>query len=120
MILRITNASVEDIALNQVVMTISEFADIHNHPWLATQSFDMVIVDLVEGIPQGYLKPLVGKFLTIPVIKGELNPSKIRMLGELYPEESAALMFNFIRDKKALESLLKKMEEKYEWNKYQR
>lgn len=118
MILRITNTPYEDIPLNHLVMPIPEFVDIRNHPWLASHDFEAVVIDLDESIPIGYLRNMVGKFLVVPVITGEINSSVIRMLSELYPEEVANLRFSFLRDKAKVPEIIEGLKKAHEWEKY--
>lgn len=118
MILRITNESADDMSLNQQVMSIAEFKDIHNHPWLVTSKFEAVVIDLVEDIPNGYLRNLLGVHFIVPKIIGPVTIHTVRLLNELYPEQAAKLMFTFMRDKDKLDSLLKEMSDQFSWDKY--
>ena len=118
MILRITNDSIEEVSLNQQVMTIAEFKDIHNHPWLVTQNFDAVVVDLDSEIPTGYLRRLLGRYIVIPKVPEECTSTIVRLLGDLYPEYQARLMFTFLKDKTQFKLLLEELAETHNWEKY--
>lgn len=118
MILRITNESANDVSLNQQVMSIAEFKDIHNHPWLVTSKFEAIVIDLVDDIPNGYLRNLLGVHFIVPKIVGPINIHTVRLLNELYPEQSAKLMFTFMRDKDKLQPLLDDMNKQFGWDKY--
>lgn len=117
--LRVTNTDkAEDMSLDTVVMPISEFCDIHSHPYLASAGFDYVVVDLDSEIGPGILRALLGKYIVIPKIVSEVDRDTVRLLTELYPEYAAKLRYTFIREKGNIGSIITELQEKFEWNKY--
>ena len=117
--LRVTNTDkAEDMSLDTVIMPISEFCDIHSHPYLASAGFDFIVVDLDAEIKPGYLRALLGKYLVIPRIVGDVTQDTVRLLTELYPEYAAKIRYTFIREKGNIGDVITELRNKFEWNKY--
>ena len=117
MILRITDNVESDVSLEEVRMSIDEFADIANHPFIASSNFDAIVIDLDKRIPFGYCKAIVGATRIIPKYN-EINSDSIRLLSECFPEYAAPLRSSFIRDKAKLEIILSEMCSKYSWDEF--
>lgn len=119
MILRVTNIDkAEDMSLDTVIMPISEFCDIHSHPYLASAGFDYIVVDLDPNIFPGYLRALLGKYVVIPRIVSEVTQDTVRLLTELYPEYAARIRYTFIREKGNIGVVIDELRKKFEWDKY--
>lgn len=119
MILRVSNRIPRDsVNLNEVAMSIEEFADIRNHPYISTQRFDAVVVDLEKNIPVGYLSAVSKTTRVIPKIVTECNTDVVRLLAELYPDKAAEIRFSYIRDKERLSSIITELKKSYDWESY--
>lgn len=117
--LRVTNnGKMEDISLDTVVMPISEFCDIHSHPYIATTEFDYILVDLSTEIKAGVLRAVIGKHVIIPVMPEQIDSTIVGQLAELYPEYAAKLRFTFVRNKGDISDIVNELSEKFRWNKY--
>lgn len=117
--LRVTNTDrAEDMTLDTVIMPISEFCDIHSHPYLASAGFDYIVIDLHAEIKPGYLRALLGKYLVIPKIISAVDTDIVRLLAELYPEYAARIRYTFIREKGDVSDIVAELEQKFEWDKY--
>ena len=118
MILRVTDKADTDISLETIVMTVDEFSDIANHPFIATNNFDALVLDLDKRIPFGFCKAIVGKVRIIPKFT-EVNTDTIRLLSECFPDYAALLRTSFMRDKEKLTFVLTEMRTKYLWDDFQ-
>jgi hypothetical protein len=77
MTLYITNEE-HELELGKVQMTLQEFIDVRNHPYIATSGFEYAVIDLDESIPAGYLRVLGTKVRIIPKMISEEITNKIK------------------------------------------
>ena len=119
MVLRVSNRIPRDsVNLNEIVMSIEEFADIRNHPYISTQRFDSIVVDLEKNIPLGYLLAVSKTTRVIPRIVTECNTDVVRLLAELYPDRAAEIRYSYIRDKERLSIIIEELKKSYDWESY--
>ena len=116
--LRVTDNVDNNEGLNTIKMTINEFTDICNHPWIATAGFDFVLIDLDSRIKYGTLSAMLGKYIVVPVLPEVIDKDIVRLLSELYPEKHAELMFTFIKNKGDISTIVKDLAEQHEWEYY--
>ena len=117
MVLRVTDKSQQDVSIETIVMTVNEFIDIANPPFIASSNFDALILDLDKRIPFGYCKVISGKIRIIPKF-ATIDADVIRLLSECYPDYAPLLRTSFIRDKEKLNVILMEMKAKFFWDKY--
>ena len=118
MILRITDSIENNESLNVMKMPISEFCDIHSQPWIATQNFEFIVIDLDKRITSGFINAMASKLLVVPKIIGPNDKDVIRLLIEIYPNEAAKLRYTFIRNRNEIDEVIKELATKYEWEYY--
>ena len=120
MILRVSDLLPQDEAsLNEVCISLDEFADIRRHPFIASNKFDAVVVDLDKKVPVGYLAAVMNVARVIPhIVHDEYTLDDIRLLAELYPDKAAELRFSYIRDKERLKMLILELKQAYDWQSY--
>lgn len=104
-----------ELTLGEVSMSISEFCSILNHPYIVSQDFDCIVVDLDSSIPSGYLSAMIGRTKVIPRINGDITTDIVRLVAELYPEHAAELRFAFIRNKEKLPEIINKLKDDFQW-----
>lgn len=107
-----------ELSFNEITMSISEFAFIGNHPYIATAGFDTIIVDLDKRIPPGYLKTVIGKMKVVPRIVGELDTDVIRLLGEIYRDKEMSLKMSWFKGKDEVQKIINNIKEEYNWESY--
>lgn len=114
----VTNESM-DTSLDVVVMSIAEFCDVHNHPYIASSGFDYICVDLDKSIKPGFLRAMIGKYIVIPRIVSDVDTDIVRLLAELYPEYAAKLRYSFIsRKSDELNGIINELSNKFNWARY--
>lgn len=116
--LYVTDEIKKELSFDAVTMTIREFNDIHNHPFIASSKFDEVVVDINSDVKIGYLEPLIKTTKVIPRIVGDITSHTISLLSEIYRDRSAELRFTFIRDKAGIVTLINQMKADYGWERF--
>lgn len=114
MILRVTNKDI-DVDLGKVLMSVDEFIDISNHPYIITSGFDALVIDLDPKIPSGILSAVIGRIKIIPRIITEIDTDIIRLLAEIYPDKAAELRFTYIRDKDNIWKVINQIKSDFMW-----
>lgn len=114
----VTNKSKEELNLDEMVMTTQEFADIRNHPFIATSMIDAIIIDFCEEIKLGYIESISKYVKVIPKIDHELTSYDVSLLTELYRDKAAELRYAFLLDKEKLKSIVNELKEEFSWEEY--
>lgn len=118
MILYVSNNEME-LELGKVQMSLQEFVDMRNHPYIATNDFEYAVIDLDSCIPAGYLKAVATKIRVIPkIVSEEISNKVIMLLSELYPERGAELRFTYLREKEKIGDVIASIREQFEWDKF--
>ena len=113
MVLKILRDKEEN--LTDVYLTPEEFADPAYHPFIATNKFDKVIVELCSEIPTGYISQVVAKGNKVIPIVSEVNDKTIALLCEIYPERRSEIRFTYMRKRNEFQSVLDKLAVDYNW-----
>ena len=113
MVLKILREKEEN--LTDMCLTPDEFADPAYHPFIATTKFDKVIVELGDGIPNGYISQILLKGNKIIPKINSVDGTVVSQLCEIYPDKRAELRFTYLRKKDDFFKLLNKLEEDYNW-----
>lgn len=116
--LYITDKQIESMTFDTMVMSVSEFNDIHSHPFIASSRFDVVVVDLDSNIKLEYLNYLLTNTKVIPKYTGELNSYIISVLSAIYKDKAAELRFSFIRNRESCIEVINKIKAEFEWEMY--
>lgn len=115
MILKITDSR-ESFGMDVCTMTLEEFSRKEVHPYIATERWEHIEVDLCDSTPAGYLNQMIYKCPVIPVILGEVTPKVLMRLCEMYPSERAYLRMNYNKGKEDFQKFLQEISEKYNWS----
>ena len=112
--LRITNSdAAPELGVYQI--TLEDLADKARHPFIATNKWDEVSIEISEDTPKGYLRQLVGMAIVKPVIVGPVTARTMQILCEIYPDESSKLRATFMKGKDEFEALLEKLKKDLNW-----
>lgn len=112
--LYVTNTAIEP-SFDQVVLSVEEFCDISNHPYIASGSFDIMVIDLEDKIPSNLLKACIGKFKIIPKLTHPVTVDTVRLLAELYREKGAMLRQAWLRNKSSVQGIVDGIAEEFHW-----
>lgn len=95
-------------------ISLEQFADKAYHPFIATQKWDNITVEISDETPRGIIRQLLPLGRIKVVIKDvkTLSGTQARLLGEVFPDESARIMKLFMSNKdelcKLVEELIRK------------
>ena len=115
MILKITNSE-EIYGLDVYKISLKNFGLKQFHPYIASQHWDLVEVDLCEETPRGYLKQLLPTTRIVPIFnKDDVTVRVMQLLCEIAPDFAAKLRVSYIKDKTEFNKLLDEVAEFYKW-----
>jgi hypothetical protein len=114
----ITDEIKEELSFDTIMMTSLEFNDIHNHPYIASSNFDVILIDLRCKINLAYLRPLMKTTKVVPFIVGDITSNGVSILSELCKDRSAELRIYYMRDKSMFNKLIEDMKSEYCWNEF--
>lgn len=117
MVLRVSDKE-RELALGDIQLTVEEFINIKNHPYIITSQIDTAVIDLDERIPSDVLKVILGKIKIIPVVPEEITSKIVQHLVTLYPEKAAILRHKFFMNKGGLEEEINSLKELYNWESF--
>lgn len=100
-----------DYGANTYKLTLSEFAQREYHPYIASNTWQQIIIDLNENTPKGIIRQVVPIINVIPRFdKDNITVRVMQLLCEIYPDYSSKIRGYFMTDKKALRDLLDSIE----------
>lgn len=115
MILRITNRTDELTSLDTYTLTLYDFKNREFHPFIATNPWEKVVIDLCEETPSGYIRQLLRLTRVIPVFDWDnVTPKVFNLLCEIYRQEYVQLR-KVYSDKVALREYIEGMSVRYGW-----
>lgn len=90
------------------------------HPYLATNKWEVVYVDITDAVPRGYFKQLIkAGSIVVPVFNGPVTMKTVLLLCEIFPDDMAKLRVAFTKGKEEFDKVLNIMKEKYGWSMYE-
>lgn len=115
MILRITDT--QDYSMKYVKLSMAQFSNKEYHPYIASNSWDYVLLDFVENTPHYIISQIRGYLYIVPYIyKEKLSTINVmRCIVSLYPDDAAVIRSAFKNDKDKYLSLLDELGERYKW-----
>ncbi|MBR3598481.1 MAG: hypothetical protein IKL53_01240 [Lachnospiraceae bacterium] len=114
----VTDNLTDETPMDVVMMSTLEFGYINNIPFIISQMFDAIVVDITDNVKLGYLSKFMKVTRVIPRIVGDITPHCISLLSEIYKDKSAELRYTYMRNKEDIKPLLDKMCVDYEWSKF--
>lgn len=112
MILRVQNSAEQ--GLDTMCITPMQFSDKAYHMFIATNTFDKVVIELTDEIPTGYVSQLLTKHKVIPIVN-EVNEKTVVLLAEIYPDKASELRYAWMRNKNKLNEIIESLRENYHW-----
>lgn len=101
-------------------ITIKTFKNITVHPYISTTNWEVIIVDLDNNVSRSYLFQLIKRGTKIvPIIKGTiLSRNQLLLLCDICPDEQQEIIecSKLKDDGKSMKELLKRMNNKYNWD----
>ncbi|MCI9050730.1 MAG: hypothetical protein HFI05_02210 [Lachnospiraceae bacterium] len=115
MILKITDSN-EDYSMNIYKLSLFEFGQKEYHPFIATQKWDIVEIDLNENTPRGIIRQLVKNVIVRPIFdKTNITVRVMQLLCEIVPDSAGELRASFLKDKTKFYVIVKELSERYGW-----
>ena len=115
MILKITD-NPKELGINVYTLSLFDFGQKAYHPFIATQSWDRVEIDLTDDTPRGYIKQLIRNTVVIPKFdKDNVTPKVMQLLCEVVPDSAPKLRATYMRDKKSFYNLVGELSAQYGW-----
>lgn len=116
--LYVTDDIKDDVSFDVVIMTSSEFNCIKSHPFIISNRFDEIVIDITNSIQLGYIKHVMSVTKVIPRIIGEITSHTVSILCEIYKDRAAELRYTFIRDREGFTELVNEMRDEYCWEQF--
>lgn len=117
MLLRVTDKE-RELMLGEILLTVDEFVNIRNHPYLVNAQIDTAVIDLDDRVPSDVLKAMLGKIRIIPVIPEDITAKIVQHLVVLYPEKAPVLRHKYFMDKGELSSEIYALRKTYDWDSF--
>lgn len=114
--LLVTDCPSDDISLGVMQMSSAEFNDVRCHLFILSHDFDEVVVDLTDKVQLGLLPKLAGRTKVIPKVEGDPSSHVISLLCELYPEQSARLRYEFMRNRAGVVDIVDELRRDNHWS----
>lgn len=116
--LYVTDNVIDNVTIDVVVMSQSEFNSIKSQPFIASSKFDEVVVELTDKTDIDIIRNLMRVTKVIPKVPEEITSHIVTILTELYKERAAELRFTFMRDKNQFKEIVNKMKSEYCWEQF--
>lgn len=98
------------------LLTFQEFRMKEYQPFLATQSWERVDIDLTEETPRGLIRQLVKSNCIIPHFdKENITRNVMFLLCEIAVDDAARLRSLYSKDKKLFKEAVEEISIKYHW-----
>lgn len=115
MILKVTDNNV-DYGMNIYKMSLFDFGQKEYHPFIATQEWEKIEIDLNENTPRGIIRQLIKNMTVIPIFdKSNISVRVMQLLCEIVPDSAGELRASFLKDKPKFYKLVKDLSKRYLW-----
>lgn len=115
MILKVTDSQLE-FGINVYKLSLFNFGQKEYHPFIATQKWDRVEIDLTDDTPRGYIKQLIQNTVVVPKFDiDNVTPRVMQLLCEVTPDNAAKLRATYLKDKIAFKELVNELSKQYGW-----
>ena len=116
MVLRITNNDKEYDNRFYYKLSLFDFSQKEYHPFIATQTWDRVDIDLCDETPGGIIGQLVSNTRVVPIFDVvNVSPKVLSILCEIVPRDRAKLRALYKSDREAFYKLLQDLVSQYRW-----
>lgn len=115
MVLFITDNERIEEDFDTIVMSSKEFNFVKAHPYIASSNFSKIYLDLSCPVKPKWIDLLKTKTVLTPVSSGGITQDTINLLTHIYPDDSAALRYYYVKDKAQLAKLLSSLSSRYGW-----
>lgn len=106
MILKVTNSQ-EEFGINTYKLSLFDFSQKEYHPFIATQEWDRVEIDLNEDTPKGIIRQLTQNIRVVPIFdKENITVKVMQLLCELLPDYSANLRSLYLKNKEGFNDFI--------------
>lgn len=93
--------------LGDVSMTINDFIDIRNHPFIVSRKFSTCHVQIDKRIPTDLFSELVKFVRVIPIDEEiELTKETLPIVSKIYPNRAALIRHAYYSDKESANKLV--------------
>lgn len=107
--IRVTDNNI-DYGIGTYKISLEDFGCKELHPFIITNKWDKVYIDLNDNTPRGIIRQLVPLASIRPVFdKNNITSRVMQLLCEIYPDEASKLRAFYIKDKKAFRELVEKL-----------
>ena len=94
-------------------LTFNEFKDKTYHPFIATNSWELITIEVNDDTPKGYIKQLIpiatiAVVLTNPVV----SVHQVQVLSEIFPDYAGTFKKLFVTDTDKLLELINSLSRK--------
>lgn len=116
--LLVTENMTDDVSLGVMQITPTQLNDVKTHLFIISHDFDTVVVELTDKLQLGVLKKLVTRTKVIPIVGNNPSSHIISLICELYPEESAKLRYQFMRDRAGIDMVVDEIRKANCWEEF--
>lgn len=114
--LEITANDTKQEKLGVYVLNLKEFKMKEYHPFLATQRWERVDIDLTDETPRGLIRQLIKSNQIVPHFdKENITRNIMYLLCEIAVDDTAKLRSYYSKDKQLFKKALEEIIVKYNW-----